>query len=185
LAIEVECRAAGVAAVNGCVDLHIVVGTRTDVAALRRHDAGRHGAAETERVAHRDHPVTDPRLLLSELYVGESLRRLDLEQREVGALIGADQLRLVFGVLVEADLDLATAIDHVVVGDDVAVRRDDETRALRLGRPRGPLAAVAPLLGQVLEELVEWMIVRKPREHVARRALGASTLRRLRDFWLA
>ena len=46
---------------------------------------------------------------------------LDLQQREVGALVGADQLGLELVVLVEADLDLAGAVDDVVVGDDVAV----------------------------------------------------------------
>ena len=118
---------------------------------------------------------------------GKVSRRLDLEQREVGALVGADQLGLVLVVLVEADLDLAGAVDDVVVGHDVAVRRDDEAGALRLRRPRRALAAVAPLLRQVLEELVERMIVGQVREHIARRAgcaLGAA-LRGLRDLGLA
>src|SRR6185503_6454161 len=42
LAFQVEGRAAGVAAVHGRVDLHVVVGARADVATLRRDDAGRH-----------------------------------------------------------------------------------------------------------------------------------------------
>ena len=57
-------------------------------------------------------------VLLGELDEREGLAAgLDLEQRQVGALVGADQLGLVLVVLVEADLDLAGAVDHVVVGD--------------------------------------------------------------------
>ena len=117
---------------------------------------------------------------------GKVCRRLDLEQRDVGALVGADQLGLVLVVLVEADLDLAAAVDDVVVGDDVAVGGDDEAGALRLRRPRRALAAVAPLLRQVLEELVERMVVGQAGEQIARRAaLRAAALRGLRDLRLA
>ena len=59
LALEVERRAAGVALVHGRVDLDEVVGARADVAAERRDDAGRHRAAEAERIADGKRPVAD------------------------------------------------------------------------------------------------------------------------------
>ena len=117
LAVEVEGRAAGVAAVHGRVDLHVVVGARADVAALRRDDAGRHGAAETERDCRRRSPSHQRAACFSANFTnGKVSRRLDLQQRDVGALVGADQLGVELVVLVEADLDLAAAVDDVVVG---------------------------------------------------------------------
>ena len=38
----------------------IVIGAGIDVALAGRDDAGRHRAAEPERVADRDHPIADP-----------------------------------------------------------------------------------------------------------------------------
>ena len=64
LAVDVEERAAGIAAVDGGVGLDVVVvGAGIDVAVERRDDAGRHRAAEAERVADREHPVADAQLL--------------------------------------------------------------------------------------------------------------------------
>src|SRR5262252_5371744 len=49
---------AGIAFVDRCVDLNeIVIGTGADVAAARRNDTGRHGAAEPERIADGENPV--------------------------------------------------------------------------------------------------------------------------------
>ena len=63
LALQVEGRAAGIAAVHRRVDLQeVVIGAGADVAAAGRDDAGRHRAAEAERVADRQHPVADARL---------------------------------------------------------------------------------------------------------------------------
>ena len=46
---------------------------------------------------------------------------------DVGALIGADELCVVFRlVVIEGDLDLGCAVDDVVVRHDIAVRRNDE-----------------------------------------------------------
>ena len=96
LAVEVERRAAGVALVHGSVDLHVIVGTRPDVATLCGDDAGRDGAAQSERIADCDDPIADPRHAARELDVREGLAAgLDLEQCQIGALIGADQLGVI------------------------------------------------------------------------------------------
>ena len=111
LAVEVERRAAGVALVHGSVDLHVVVGTRPDVAALCGDDAGRNGTAQSERIADCDDPIADPRHAARELDVREGLAAgLDLEQCQIGALIGADQLGVILVVLVEAHLDSVPAL---------------------------------------------------------------------------
>jgi hypothetical protein len=68
--------------------------------------------------------------------VAEAHRRqltggLDLEERDVRALVGADQLRLEFALVGELDGDLVGGLDHVRVGEHVAVGADDEARAER------------------------------------------------------
>ena len=74
-AIEVEQRPAGIAAVDGGVGLDVVViGTGGDVAVARRDDAGRHRAAEAERIADRDHPFAEPQLVgIAELHRDQRL----------------------------------------------------------------------------------------------------------------
>ena len=95
IAVHVERRTAGIAVDDGGVGKdEVVVRTVTDVAIARGHDAGRHGATETEGIADRHHPVADTklgrRIPESEILVG-----VDLDQREVGVRVGAVHLRRV------------------------------------------------------------------------------------------
>ena len=143
--------------VHGGVDLHVVVGA-ADVARERRHDAGGHGATETERIADRQNPLADAGRLIRELDDGERLLRLDLQKRDVGALIRARDGGVDLFLIVEADLHLRRAVDHVTVCYDVAVRRDDEARAGCLART----LLLGHAVGEILEQLVQGMIVGKP-----------------------
>ena len=59
----------------------------------------------------------------------QALLHVDLEQGEVGGRIPADELGRVLFLVVDPDLDLVGAVDDVVVRDDVAVFRDDESGA--------------------------------------------------------
>ena len=77
VAVDVEGGAARIALVDRRVDLDVVViGSGADVAAARRHDAGRHGAAEAERIADRHDPVADARRLVAERDVGKRTQRM-------------------------------------------------------------------------------------------------------------
>jgi hypothetical protein len=53
------------------------LGARANVAVVGRDDASSHRAAEAERIADREHPVTDAGILLQELHVRELLRSLE------------------------------------------------------------------------------------------------------------
>ena len=71
LTVAVEQRAAGVAAIDGRVDLQeVVVRARVDVSPARGNDAGGDGAPESERAADRDDPVAN----LGAVAVGEARR---------------------------------------------------------------------------------------------------------------
>src|SRR5262245_60214973 len=88
LAVQIEGRATGVAAVHRCIDLQVVIWARANVAVAGGDDSTSHRAAEAERIAYREHSVADPGVLLRELHVGELLGGFDLEERHVGANIG-------------------------------------------------------------------------------------------------
>src|SRR5947207_2879619 len=62
---------------------------------------------------------------------------LDLYHRDVGLGVGADDGRLEGAAIVEGDRDVAGIPHHVVVGEDVPLGIDDETR------PRAGLHAIA------------------------------------------
>ena len=94
----------------------------TCVRALRRDDAHRHGLADAERIADREHDVAEPQLRR----VAERERRsawhvtLELQHREIGVRVLADHLRVDLGAVGERDLDLVGAVDDVRVGQDAA-----------------------------------------------------------------
>ena len=87
---------------------------------------------------------------------------LDLQQREIGLLVGADHGGVDGAAVVECYFHLGGVLDHVVVGDDEAVRRDDEARTLRLRgawTTRTPAALHAgDLSAELLEEAVEGIV---------------------------
>ena len=159
LALEVEGRTAGVALVDGGVDLQeIVIGARADLAATGGDDAGGHGAAKAEGIADSDHPVANARILVSELDGGKCLAIgvNDLEQGQIGLGIGADDLGLPGLAVIGLDPDLGGVLDDVVVGDDVTIGRDEEARAHGLALMElGHLAGQAEAAAEVLEELAE------------------------------
>ncbi len=140
IAGHVEQRAARIATVDGGVGLDVaVVGApHAGVAEHRRDDPARNRAAQSEGVADRDHPVARARLSgIAEPHEGEGLASADLEHREIGFDIIADQFGSVFGAVGHGDGDLfnraaARGADDVVVGHDIAVRRDEETGPQRL-----------------------------------------------------
>ena len=98
----------------------------------------RHGLADAEGIADREHAVAD----LDLVAVGEGDRRqvlgVDLDDGDVGLRVAADDLGRQLAAVVERDRDRLGAVDHVVVGHDVAVGADDDAGAeAALGRPPG------------------------------------------------
>src|SRR5690606_687597 len=162
LAAEVERRPAGVAAVDRRVELdEVIVRSGTDIATTGRHDAGGDAAAEAEWVADRYHPVADTRRLFGEPDIRQLVVGIDLQQCKVGLWIGADDLGRVFTTIDERNLDLLTVVDDVVVGHDVAVLGDHETRPLRhlLSLTRGAEPGTVRLVAELFEEVVEGAVL--------------------------
>ena len=169
VAVEVEQRAAGIAAIDGGVGLNvIVVRARIDVAVARRNDAGSHRAAEAERVADRDHPFAEPQLVaVAELDRLKRLVGMDAQQGQIALGVLADQLGRKLGAVVEDDVDLVGIGDHVVVGDDDAGRVDDEAGSERVDAPRRVIRSPwSALAAAVLEEFLEELLHRRTRRQI-------------------
>lgn len=101
---------------------------------------------------------------------------LDLEQRKVGARIGADQLCVEFVAAVGDDREGRAAFDDVVVGDDIAVLGDEEAGALRdrarlvavVAARRLAVIVAAELAEEALHRVIVGQVVEAARrlEHV-------------------
>ena len=131
VAAAVDQRPARVAEVDrgiGLDEIFEVVDVQV-VAPQRGDDAERDGLADAERVADRQHHVSDARLLHVAEHDHRQAPGLDPDHGEVGFGIGADDIGRRLAAIGQADLDLVGALDHVVVGQDVAVGADDHARA--------------------------------------------------------
>src|SRR5205807_5113701 len=105
-------------------------------AAFGGDDADGERVFELERVADGDGPVTLANAVgVAQRNARQRLPSLDFQESDVGGRIAADDLRIArvaaVAVLVRAPVHLhfAGAFDDMVVGDDVAVGRNDEARS--------------------------------------------------------
>jgi hypothetical protein len=136
----------------------VVVRARADVTAARRDDAGGDGGRQAERVADGQHPVANPRAAFGELGIGEVVA-IHLDQRQIRPRIGTDYLGAVGLAVIGLNFDFVGAIDDVVIGHRIAVRRNEEARALAgaATRPTGHIrhAAIGHIRLHVFAEAAE------------------------------
>ena len=106
-------------------------------------DAQGHGLVETEGIADGEHVFADVEFVGVAPGDRRQIPGADLDDREVGLGVGADDLAGELALVIEQHLDLVSLGDDVVVGDDVAVGRDDhagtETVLAPLARHLKPL----------------------------------------------
>ena len=161
-------RAAGVAGIDGGIGLdevlELALRARLDGAVLGGDDAGGDGLRKLERLADGDHPFPYLRAVgVAHLHCGQGARRIDFDDRDVGVGIDADDFRgtAVIGGIVriggELDKDFVRLVHHVIVGDDVAARIDDEAGAERFTNATAIRAAavIRSLSARSAEEAVE------------------------------
>jgi hypothetical protein len=158
LAPHVEQRSSGIARIDRDVGLdegHQVL--LWQVTPLRTDDAGGHRVLEPERLADRDHPFADLQLVRVADRDSRQVLGVDLDQRDVGPLVGADHLGRELALVRQFHLDFVRTVDDVRVGHDIAVGGDDEarTRGLRELRLR-PAARQRP---EAAEEFVERIVL--------------------------
>ncbi len=149
-------RAAGVARVDRGVGLDEVLEAvdAEMVAPERADDAERHGVAETERVADGEHEVAHAHALEATERDRRQVVALGLEHGEVRLRIGAAHARLQPAAILQHELDVVRALDHVMVGEDVAVARHEDAGAeARRALARHALVEVREVAAQ--ERIVE------------------------------
>ena len=134
IALHVKHRPARIAAVDAGISLEVAVigAALAGVAIDCRNDPGGHRAAEPERVADGDHPVTHPGLTrIPELDEGERLGAADLQHRKVGSRVAPDQFGGILGAIGHGHRDrfhlaLAFGGDDVIIRHHITIGRDDE-----------------------------------------------------------
>ena len=132
LAVAVEERAAGVAGVDGAIDLDHVEGlaVHIDRAVHAGDDALRHREGQlAERVADRGDRLADLHAAGLSDHDRLEIRALDLDDGDVVILVAADDGGIIGRAVVGRDLDGARTLDDVIVGEDVAVLGDEKAAA--------------------------------------------------------
>ena len=152
---DVDQRAARVAGIDRRVGLDEVLEDvdAERVAAERADDARGHRLADAERIADREHDVADLEVVDVAERDHRQLVEVDLQHRDVGIGVGADRAGARAAAVAERDLDVVGAVDDVVVGEQVALGRDDHARA------EADLALLRHLARTVAEEEAERRIV--------------------------
>jgi hypothetical protein len=181
LAIEVEQRSSGVARIDRHVGLderHVVAGipVARQAAPARADDARGDRVVEAKGRADRHHPLAHLELVgIAEAH-DRQIPRLDLEQRDIGALVAADDPGLELAAVRQAHRHGVGPVDHVVIGQDVAVGRDQEARTHGL--------ALALRLAAVLEQVAEDLrhLLERARIDVGRQAFHLRRLLRAHDL---
>ena len=133
-AASVHQRSTRIAGIDGCVGLDelarlasvVIVGIRP---VQRAHDTASHGKAESIRIAEGEYRLSRMQCRrIADRNVGQ-VAAVHLDDRKIGKRIGADHLRLQNTTVAQRDLYIGCAINDVIVGNDVSVRRDDDTAA--------------------------------------------------------
>src|SRR6185312_2832687 len=112
-------------------------------------DAVRNRLRESERIADREHDISDPQRIGSAEGDHREARQIDLQDCEIAVRIGAHDLRLRDPTVRELHADGAGVRDHMVVRHDVAALIDDHARS------QAALDTLPVLWQHVAEELSE------------------------------
>ena len=131
---KIEQRAAGIAGIDrhiGLDERHVLLAA-VITATHRADDAMGDGVIHAEWRADRDHPLSGLELGRVAKTDHGQIARLDLEQGNVRLFVGANDLGIELAPVGQAHGHLVRTIDDMIVGEDVTIRGDNETRAGRL-----------------------------------------------------
>ncbi|OPZ94690.1 MAG: hypothetical protein BWY72_02304 [Bacteroidetes bacterium ADurb.Bin416] len=94
---------------------------------LGTDDAGRHGGGQVHGITHGQDPLAHLEVVGVTESDGWQVFGINLKQGDVGAGVGTNDLGGVFFLVVGRDGNFIGPLYHVVVGDDVTVRGDDDS----------------------------------------------------------
>ncbi|RMS10049.1 hypothetical protein ALP75_202553 [Pseudomonas syringae pv. actinidiae] len=87
---------------------------------------------ETERRTDRQDPLAHFERVGITQPGGRQVLALDLQHGDIGARVGADQLGFQFAAVREAHENFVGTVDHMIVGQHIAIGRNDKARPQRL-----------------------------------------------------
>ena len=133
-AAGIDQRSAGVAWIDGRVrldELARLAGIgRVRIGAVHgADDAARYRETESVRIAEGQHGLSGPNFFRVAPGSAGQIGGVHFQDRQVGQRIGADQFRFQDAPIAGGHADVDGSIDHVIVGDDVAVGRDHDAAA--------------------------------------------------------
>ena len=149
LAAGVNQRTAGVAWIDCRVglderlNLHLRV-KDIDVTRLGGHDTCRDSRSEVERIADGEHPFADAQFIGVAHQDDRQPCLFDFQERDIGVRVSADQRSRVLAFVVEDHLNLVCTVDDMIVGDNITIFGDDDTRTGSLLRRHLALLSRAP-----------------------------------------
>ena len=130
-ALHIDQRPAAIAGIYRGIGLQkrlVGVSSTTNFGAK---DARGHAAVESEWVADGQHPIPHFELVTVTPFDADEIVGIDLEQGEIGEPVDADQAGVVnHASVTEFDVNGLGCVDNVIVGEDVALGVDDDTRSL-------------------------------------------------------
>ena len=130
LAFGVDKSATRVAFVDGGIGLNETLNAiGTECAGFGADDAGCHRVVESERITHGDDPFSHLEIVGVANWQSREILAIDLDQGKVGGWICADDAGVELSVVFESNGQFVSTIDDMVVGDDISVGADDDSRS--------------------------------------------------------
>ncbi len=125
----------------------------------RADDAAGHGKAEAIRIPEGKHGLPGVKLGGVSPGNGREVGALDFDHGQVSQRIGTDDLCRQDAAIVQRHTNIGSSLHDVVVGDDVAIRRDDDAGADAVLDPRLLLALSERSLEHGAKELLHRIVV--------------------------
>ena len=131
IALHIHQGAARIARVDGCVGLYEVFkGVDAQLVAPQcRHDATGNSLPHTKRVAYGQNNIANLKLLGAVHHHHGQFFKTDFEHSQIGFRVGANHFGLRTPAIVEHHQNFICTFNHVVVGENVALRADDDATA--------------------------------------------------------
>src|SRR6185437_1405197 len=85
--------------------------------------------AQSGRTADGNYPIARTQSFSCAERSDRQVIGINFDQRQIGELVASNYRSVKYALIIERDLDVGSIADNVIVGKDVAVWFDDDTRA--------------------------------------------------------
>ena len=146
--------------------LHAIGAQRTG---FGRDDTSGHRIVQSEGITNGEHPFTHAYIVAVGNGDGRQILSVDLDECQVGSLVGTNDACRILFIVCQTDSQFVSAVHHVIVGHDVTISRDDNTRASsstfrRLHLTLALLSVITlstteETSERIREEILEWIAI--------------------------